>query len=77
MTDEPRRDPAGIVLACVLLAIGLVLAGMAAAQRGWWWLGMIPAAFALCVGGVGLAQDVQRRPRDAKGRPVDQRGSQR
>lgn len=69
----PRRDPAGIVLACFFLAGGIGWLAAAVGMGGWFWFLLLPAIFCLSMGAVGLAVDVQRLPRDRQGRPIRDR----
>jgi hypothetical protein len=72
ITDETekRRDPVGIVLALVIMALGLALCWAAVSSRGIWWILVPPGAFLVILGIVGFVQDVIPRKRDAKGKAI-------
>ncbi|GAA2796423.1 hypothetical protein [Crossiella cryophila] len=62
-----RRDPTGIVLGVAFIGGGSWLAYTALTSSGWWWFLAAPV---LAIGLAGFTQDVTRRERDARGRPV-------
>ena len=68
---DRRRDPFGITLAICFIAFS-TLGGIWAINAGGWWLwSLILVAFAFTLGAGGLAQDMSKKKRDAKGRPVE------
>ncbi|HWE90153.1 MAG TPA: hypothetical protein VG317_11900 [Pseudonocardiaceae bacterium] len=66
--DELRREPMGIALGIVFLAVAIGLTVFAFRDGGWWWWPII--IFIAIMGATGLGQDGVRRKRDAKGRPI-------
>lgn len=70
MTTEPRRDPLGIVVAAVFLAIAAATLAAAIIIGGWGWLLVIITAPTLLFGAVGLTLDATKRPRDDKGHVI-------
>jgi hypothetical protein len=62
-----RRDWTGVALAVVLLAAGAWMAVMAGRGTDLWWIGAIATGV---VGAVGLGQDLPKRMRDERGRPI-------
>jgi fatty acid desaturase len=69
-SDSKRRDPLGIVLASIFLALGLATAWLIWMAGGWWWFASPIAGFFLVFGAAGLSIDIPRKERDARGRPV-------
>lgn len=69
-SDSKRRDPFGIVLASIFLALGVSAAVTIGLAGGWWWFASPIAGFFLLFGGAGLASDIPRKERDARGRAV-------
>ncbi|MFJ7217038.1 hypothetical protein [Amycolatopsis sp. NPDC098790] len=69
VSDEQtkRRDPTGISLGLIFIAGGGWLVYTAITTSPWWWFLAAPV---LILGGVGFTQDVSRRERDARGRPL-------
>ena len=68
--DELTRDPTGILLAIIFLAVAVALAVTSFREGGVWWFLIAPASFFGIFGLVGLGQDLPRRKRDERGRPI-------
>lgn len=68
--DELSRDPTGISLAIFLLLVTGALSVAAVRERGIWWLLLVPALFFGITASVGLGEDLPRRKRDERGRPI-------
>ncbi|WBB70584.1 hypothetical protein [Micromonospora sp. WMMD812] len=68
---ERRRDPLGVTLALILIASSTFGGIWFIREGGWWLLGLVAVAFVFTLGAVGLAQDVSKRKRDQKGRPIE------
>lgn len=69
-SGEPTRDPTGISVATMFLLIGTGLAWSVYVYGSWWWWTSPIVLFFLVFGVVGLAQDLPRRARDGRGRPI-------
>jgi len=65
--DTPRRDPNGITIALVIIALFGGLAGWAFLLGGWWIAAAVPCALLAGFGIVGLVESLQVRPRDDRG----------
>jgi hypothetical protein len=68
--DKKRRDPFGMALAIVFIAISSGLLVASFRNGGWYWWLTIPAAITAIFGVAGLAQDATKRTRDERGRPI-------
>jgi hypothetical protein len=68
---ELRREPTGIAAGTFMIMLAMVLGYIAWTAEGWLRLLFILAFFIGIVGAYGLVQDVPRRKRDAKGRPIE------
>lgn len=62
---DPRRDPAGIVIATMFLIIGTGIAWSIYVFGSWWWFGTPLVALLLVFGIFGLTQDLPKRVRDS------------
>lgn len=71
MTDRtPTRDVPGAVLGLALLLGFGWLAWTAWSAGGWWFLAALPCAFMASLGAYGITADLQRVPRDHRGRRI-------
>ncbi|MFI9026535.1 hypothetical protein [Streptomyces sp. NPDC053560] len=70
--DRKRREPVGVVLGLLFIAIAIGLLVVGYVNGGaYWWLAA-PAAVIGTFGSAGLAQDVTKQTRDERGRPTSQ-----
>jgi hypothetical protein len=67
---SPRRDPAGAVLGAIFLIGFGGLAYTAWDSGGWGIIAAIPCVLLAALGAHGLVSDLQRAPRDGKGRRI-------
>jgi len=68
---ERRRDPAGIVLALVFLALGGWLTLYGFGRDTWQWAFAVPGITLLIFGVFGFATDVARKKWDERGRVIE------
>jgi hypothetical protein len=70
-TDRtPRRDPAGATLGAIFLIGFGGLAYTAWDSGGWGIIAAIPCVILAALGAYGLVSELQRAPRDGKGRRI-------